>query len=324
MKRFTNILCIVASCTPQDPAWLKGLALAKANQARLTVASVLERLDLTEGGYGSAVELAKQLVDSRDAALQALVSTYEGTLEVQSKLFICQPHREMSLQIEEEGYDLLIKSVDEENDLFDRFLGTDDMRLLRYCRIPVWLLKPKVSHSFQRIVAALDLDHEGDKACRKRMEGLNRQLVEMASSLALEETTELHLIYAWETWAESLLGGSLRAGVSEATIDEYIAAEMGRHQRYLTMLMDQAQEWLGEKTFGYVNPKPVLLRGNPRRVILDYVEQFEADLVVMGTVGRSGMPGLFIGNTAESILNQLDCSVLAVKPGDFVSPLIPN
>jgi nucleotide-binding universal stress UspA family protein len=43
------------------------------------------------------------------------------------------------------------------------------------------------------------------------------------------------------------------------------------------------------------------------------------DLVVMGTVGRGGIPGLLMGNTAEAILQQVDCSVLAIKPPGFVT-----
>lgn len=45
------------------------------------------------------------------------------------------------------------------------------------------------------------------------------------------------------------------------------------------------------------------------------------ELVVMGTVGRAGIPGLLIGNTAEDILGQIDCSDLTVKPAAFVSPV---
>ncbi|UUI62888.1 universal stress protein [Aeromonas salmonicida] len=45
------------------------------------------------------------------------------------------------------------------------------------------------------------------------------------------------------------------------------------------------------------------------------------DLVVMGTVARTGIAGVIIGNTAESVLSQLNCSVFAIKPKGFVSPL---
>jgi nucleotide-binding universal stress UspA family protein len=41
----------------------------------------------------------------------------------------------------------------------------------------------------------------------------------------------------------------------------------------------------------------------------------------MGTVGRVGIPGLFIGNTAEEIFQTTACSVLAVKPDGFISPV---
>jgi nucleotide-binding universal stress UspA family protein len=41
----------------------------------------------------------------------------------------------------------------------------------------------------------------------------------------------------------------------------------------------------------------------------------------MGTVARTGISGFFMGNTAETILNQLNCSVLAVKPHGFVTPV---
>ena len=49
--------------------------------------------------------------------------------------------------------------------------------------------------------------------------------------------------------------------------------------------------------------------------------ELTAELVVMGTVGRTGIPGYIIGNTAESVLGELDCLILAVKPAEFVSPI---
>jgi nucleotide-binding universal stress UspA family protein len=38
-------------------------------------------------------------------------------------------------------------------------------------------------------------------------------------------------------------------------------------------------------------------------------------------VARTGIPGLIIGNTAESVLSKIDCSVLAVKPPNFITPV---
>ena len=44
-------------------------------------------------------------------------------------------------------------------------------------------------------------------------------------------------------------------------------------------------------------------------------------LVVMGSLARAGVPGILLGNTAERLLPLLSCSVLAIKPEGFVSPI---
>jgi nucleotide-binding universal stress UspA family protein len=64
-----------------------------------------------------------------------------------------------------------------------------------------------------------------------------------------------------------------------------------------------------------------LVQGDPGVVIPHFAKEHAVDLVVMGTLGRLGTHGMFIGDTAERVLNQLECSVLALKPSGFVSPI---
>jgi nucleotide-binding universal stress UspA family protein len=71
----------------------------------------------------------------------------------------------------------------------------------------------------------------------------------------------------------------------------------------------------------YVNPQLHLIKGTAKAAIPKKARELDVDLIVMGTVARSGIPGFFMGNTAESILNQIDCSVLAIKPPGFESPV---
>ena len=56
-------------------------------------------------------------------------------------------------------------------------------------------------------------------------------------------------------------------------------------------------------------------------MIPELAAKLEVGLIVMGTVSRTGVDGLLIGNTAEKILRQVDCSVLAVKPDGFITPV---
>ena len=64
-----------------------------------------------------------------------------------------------------------------------------------------------------------------------------------------------------------------------------------------------------------------LLQGPAHKVIPRHVKRTEASMLVMGSVARMGILGLLVGNTAEQILEQVDCSVLVLKPEGFVSPI---
>lgn len=81
------------------------------------------------------------------------------------------------------------------------------------------------------------------------------------------------------------------------------------------------RDLLGTEAHGYLAPRRHLRKGSPRQVVPAIAGELGADLIVMGTLSRTGIPGYFIGNTAEVILNNVECSVLAIKPDGFVSPV---
>jgi len=66
-----------------------------------------------------------------------------------------------------------------------------------------------------------------------------------------------------------------------------------------------------------------MVAGDPRVVLPRMASQLNIGLIVMGTVARTGLSGLIMGNTAEDILRSVECSVLAVKPEGFVTPVKP-
>ena len=67
-----------------------------------------------------------------------------------------------------------------------------------------------------------------------------------------------------------------------------------------------------------------MVAGTPGAVLPRLADDLDVDLIVMGTVGRTGLMGLVIGNTAETILRSVRCSVLAVKPEGFITPVRPQ
>lgn len=127
----------------------------------------------------------------------------------------------------------------------------------------------------------------------------------------------------WNAIAE----GAIRYGFIHTPEDEinvYVEEIKQKQKHNLNTLLGEITDKLRRDSLEYISPKIHFIQGHPRIDVPKFAEKNHADLVVMGTVARTDLPGLFMGNTAESILNQLDCSVLAVKPQGFVTPVIQD
>ncbi|MGI9292921.1 MAG: universal stress protein, partial [Pseudomonadales bacterium] len=149
---------------------------------------------------------------------------------------------------------------------------------------------------------------------------LNQQILELASLLSLSEFAELHVVHAWRLAYESFLR-SPHSGTSSIEVDVMLQEEEETRRGWLEALVDKHCSAQGEKAVSYLKPQLHLVNGDASVVVPALSDDLGAELVVMGTVGRAGVPGLLIGNTAENILNQIDCSVLTIKPAGFVSPV---
>lgn len=70
-----------------------------------------------------------------------------------------------------------------------------------------------------------------------------------------------------------------------------------------------------------MTPRFWVAEGRPHEQIAEAEKRLAVDMVVMGTVGRHGLPGLIIGNTAERTLALVESSLLALKPEGFRCPI---
>jgi nucleotide-binding universal stress UspA family protein len=67
-----------------------------------------------------------------------------------------------------------------------------------------------------------------------------------------------------------------------------------------------------------------VLHGEPGEVLPQLAERLEAHTLVLGSLGRSGIEGLLIGDLAEELLMRVDCGVFCVKPAGFCTPVRPR
>jgi len=322
MKRFKNILCVVGSDPDGRGVLARALTLADNNQAQLTVVEVIDEIPpnttLMERTL-SPVGLQEKLVAEHLKGLQELVASLNSNINIQTRILTGEPFWEIIRDVLRYRFDLVIKMA-ESGGLLDRVFGSDDMHLLRKCPCPVWLDTSESPKTYHRILVAVDVndDYSTNELDTRRL--LNEQVLEMASSLALSEFAELHIVYVWKAMLESTMRGAFIHRPEEEVV-AYIEDERQRHQKNLNVLVDETIGNLEQSTLEHISPQIHLLKGSPRSEIPVFAGEIKADLVVMGTVARTGLPGFFMGNTAETILNQLNCSVLAIKPPGFKTPV---
>lgn len=323
MKRFKNILFVTDSEQEGGYAFDRAVALAENNQARLTIVSILDEFptEYRQKIYGiSLTGLNDTIMDNRRLQLENLLASIKQKIQVDTKILTGTSFLVLIQEVLRHKRDLLIKAATVENTGFmDRFIVSTDMHLLRKCPCPVWLVKSPKSGDCRKIMAALDIDSSRNKSTN---DILNQQILEMSTSLALSGFGELHIIHAWHAYGES----SLRSGFarqSEADIEAYVDEMHVKYQHLLYKLVDKFIDQAGQDVSDYLKPKIHLVKGFARDVIPEMVKKYQINLIMMGTVGRTGIPGYLMGNTAETILNRVDCSVVAMKPEGFVTPVIP-
>lgn len=319
MKRFKNILFVADSELKGGDAFERAVSLAENNQSRLTVVSILEG---PPTGYsqkihaGTMTEVQKTMMDNRQLQLERLVASIHNKIQVNTKVLTGKPFLVLIREVLRHKRDLVIKTAQKEG-VIERFFGSTDMHLLRKCPCPVWLMKSSMPEHYRKILAAVDFDSFDNKPAE---DALNRQIIEMSVSLALSEFCELHIVHVWQAYGES----SLRSGRTQqpqADVDAYVNEIRIIHQRLLDELVAQIVEKAGQEVVDYLEPKVHLVKGFAKDVIPELVKAYQIELVLMGTVGRTGISGFLMGNTAETILNRIDCSVIAIKPEGFITPV---
>jgi len=321
MKRFENILYVSEPEVEDAAAVERAAALARNNQARLTIMHASGEPRLGPLAAKHTLQEAESLLRERELErLESLAAPHRAHISIELIVRFGIPFIEVVRDVIRNGRDLVIKTAGGDIGVRGRLFGSTDMHLLRKCPCPLWIMRPDDSSNYQRILAAVDFDPWEPESGE---EILNRRILELAGSLALSDFAELHLVHAWDAPAESLtrLWGDES---TEENIDAYVESERRLHRAGLERFAAALRDWIGAEGFDYLSPQLHLPRGDPRKAIPALARELKADLVVMGTLARTGIAGFIIGNTAESILHHIGCSVLAVKPEGFVSPIAPD
>ena len=177
----------------------------------------------------------------------------------------------------------------------ETFLYTPtDWQLLRECEAPVLIAADRVWHPMRSVVAAVDL---GSRSAVKK--DLNDAVVSTAKNYANALHYPLHVIHVihMSRVLKDLEVIDVRAHV--ANVRRRLRPEIADLARRHAIPVQSIRTRTGEV----------------HRVVPSMANRLQAQLVVMGTVGRRGLTARLMGNTAERVLTRLGADVLALKPG---------
>lgn len=311
MDRFKNVL-VAAAPGHVDTALLHdAIRFARRTGADLTVLDVIDQLPPWRRSVnveGRIIEVQELLLKDRRDRFRHVIETAGGRADVQVEATTGKPFVEVIRRVVRDEFDLVI--VGEPEHAHERRPGISAgvMQLLRKCPVPVWVMRPRGDRPL-RVLALVDPDPTD--AVR---DGLNDLVLELATGMVHDGRGELHVAHAWMLEGEATLRSSEFVSLPEEEVDVIVDVTGREHRLRLEELTARHEI---DQVGGIVH----LVSGDPGHVLPELAARVQATTIVMGTVARTGLAGLIMGNTAETILRAVHCSVLAVKPVGFVSPV---
>ena len=310
MHSFRNILYASTGIGDDIEGLKQALSLARANQAALKCLLVFPDLPRSHEMYQEKYrEFMLEQMDTavRQARTSLHVRGSEPPVAIELDAGNDPPAVRMIRHALREVHDLVIKEAEP----MEGGVGFTslDMTLLRKCPCPVWLARP-ISRPKSEIRVAVAISADNQEASER---DLALRLLTLGRSLADTCDGDLAIVSCWDFAFERFLRGNTRVEIPADTIQNTMQNAQSAHQVELGRLIEESG--IGGRFHVH------RMKGQPEKMIPLFTRSRKIDILVMGTVARTGIFGYLMGNTAENIMHELDCALLAIKPGGFVSPV---
>jgi universal stress protein E len=313
MKRIDRVLTVVDPTSHDQPALEKANWLAARFDATLEL-FVCDFDPAFSGRLAESVrllELRKEFVAERMEMLEELADEVRGRgIAVETHVHWDNPlYRGIVRRVEESSPDLVVKDTHYHSAIRRTILTNTDWSLIRTCPVPLLLAKRAAWKDPPVVLAAVDPEHLGDKPA-----ALDHDILDYAGLFAARLQGRLEMVHAFFPAALLAVAGGM-AGMP--MVDGGSARELVDLER--TRVETMLKGLVAGRSFA---PNAVHLeQGAAGDVLPRVVDSTAADLLVMGAISRSRMQELFIGSTAERVLDRIPCDVLVVKPPDFAEKL---
>lgn len=319
--RFTNILCVLHDTHVQDPLIAQAVHIARVHQASLTVMLSLDTLPPNAQMVMQSFEYLESqstMAQSAQTWLDSKLARWADDIPIKGVVAVGELFLEVIKFTVQNNIDLVIKR--NQHGLLNTLTGSDDRHMLRKCPCPVWIMQHEKEKNYKHIVAAVDVNYHypaHEIAIRKQ---LALDILNYSAHIAVLENAQLHVVHVYDSVPENILRSGF-ISVDENALQQDRQAIHQEREAEILRLLGVLQLDIGEEQYNKITPCIHLVQGYPRREIAKASKQCQANVVVMGTLSRLGVPGYIMGGTAEETIVQLDCGIIGLKPEGFVTPV---
>lgn len=304
MINYNAILAVIEPEKDSQPALSRALELANKTNAKVTAFMTIydfsyEMTTMLSGEEREAMRDA--VVKEREEWLANVTDEYSSDIDVVVH-WNNRPYEAIIKEVLKGQYDIVVKATRKHDDLKSVIFTPTDWHLVRKCPVPVLLVKEHGWPVDGNIVAAVNVGTEDREHAL-----LNDRITELANDYARLLSGHVHL-------ANSYPGTPLNIAIEVPEFDPSTYNESVKNH-HLEEMESHANRF--EISLDNCHVK----EGLPENVIPLVANTLDAELVIIGTVGRVGISAALIGNTAEHVIDALNCDVLAVKPDGFESPI---
>lgn len=308
MSRYQNILVAIDAQQDDQPALRRAVYLNQRIGGKIKAF-----LPIYDFSYEMTTLLSP---DERSSMRQGVISQRTEWIREQARAYLeagveieikvvwhNRPYEAIIQEVMTHGHDLVLKMAHQHDRLEAVIFTPTDWHLLRKCPCAVWMVKDQPWPEGGKAIVAVNLASE-----EPHHDELNQKLIRETTLLAeMVNHTEVHLVGAYP-----ITPINIAIELPDFDPSVYNDAIRGQH---LVAMKALRQKFSIREEFTHV------AKGLPEEVIPDIAGQLSAGIVVLGTIGRTGLSAAFLGNTAEQVIDHLRCDLLAIKPDDFKSPV---
>ena len=305
METIKRIIAVIDPTKDEQNALARSIDLAKKSGASITAFMTVydfsyEMTTMLSGDEREAMR--KAVLKDRELWLKDLVSPYQNININTQVIWHNRPYEAIINTVINDKYDLVIKGTHQHGALKAVIFTPTDWHLVRKCPTPVLFVKDMAWPAHGNILAAVNAVSENDQHL-----SLNKRIIKDAQFLCELANAKLNLVNAYPATPVNIA-----IEIPEFNPGLYNESVKKHH-------IDSTNELASE--FNLTSEQCFIEEGLPEDVIPDVAKRLNSELVVIGTVGRTGLSAALVGNTAEHVIDSLDCDVLALKPDGYVSPL---